>query len=150
MEVMDVKGKSILIKQTPVFIFSLFNDLSRFFINLPPQLREKVVVDTDSIVMNVKGFKIGVIVEERVPYSKVSFKDNGDSPFPFHLSFNMVAVGFDSTLFNIELNAELNVMMKMMIGGRIQEFVDKFTDQIELILSGQKPDISGIKPTDFS
>jgi hypothetical protein len=60
----------------------------------------------------------------------------------------MSGVGIDSTLFHIKLSAELNFMMKMMIGNKLQEVVDTITDQIEKAASGQMPDMPNM--SDFS
>ena len=77
-------------------------------------------------------------------------KDDGQSFLPFTISFFMDPVGIDSTLFHIELTAELNFMMKMMIGNKLQEMVDSITDQIEKAINslaaGQSVDFSDIKP----
>lgn len=150
MEPTTVIGKEVLIRQTPVSLFSAFSDLSRFTANLPYEYQDKVVADADSISVNVKGIRLGVVIDKRVPFSLVSLKDDGQSPFPFHFAFHMTAVGLDSSLFHIELSAELNGMLKMMVGGRLQELVDKITDQIEQAVAGQMPDVSKMKPEDFS
>jgi hypothetical protein len=38
--------------------------------------------------------------------------------------------------FNLELNAELSGMFKMMLGGKLQEVVDKITDELEKGMGG--------------
>ena len=62
----------------------------------------------------------------------------------------MDPMGLDSTLFHIELQTELNFMMKMMLGNKLQEMVDSITDQIEKAVNasaaGQPMNISDIKP----
>ena len=42
-------------------------------------------------------------------------------------------------LFQIVLNAELNYMVKLMIGGKLQGVVDTITDQIAAAFSGKAP-----------
>lgn len=145
-----VRGKDVLIKQSPVTIYESFSDLTRFAGNFPEDLRDKITVNTDSISANLSGFNLGVKVDQKVPFSLVSFKEDGQAPFHFSFSFHFEPVGFDSTLFHIEMSAELNPMMKMMIGGKLQDMVDKFTGQIEKSMEGQAPDISSFKPENFS
>ena len=43
------------------------------------------------------------------------------------------------TDFHIELKAELNTMMNMMLGGRMQELVDHITDAVAAAASGNVP-----------
>lgn len=145
-----VSGKEVYIKQTPVILFGAFSDLTRFADRLPDEYKGQITVTPDSIIANVKGMSIGVKVAERSPFSLVRITDDGNSPFPFEFSFHMIPVGLDGTLFHMELNAELNTMMKMMLGGKLQELVDKFTDQVEKVVSGGVPDASSLKPEDFS
>lgn len=147
----NVRGKDILIKQIPMGIYGAFADLRNFSRALPADLKDKVQVDADSISGETHGIKLGVMVDERIPFSLISLKSNDQSPFPFKVSFHMEPVGFDSTLFHIEFSAELNMMMKMMIGSKLQEMVDKLSDQLEkAIQTGVTPDMSNIKPENFA
>ena len=143
-----VKGKEIIIQRPPMMIYSMFADLSRFTMGLPEEYKNQITADSDSITIDYKGMKLGFVIEERLPFSKITLKDTGQSPVPFKFSFNMSGVGIDSTLFHIELSAELNFMMKMMIGNKLQEVVDTITDQIEKAASGQMPDMPNM--SDFS
>lgn len=136
-----VKGKEIIIQRPPMMLYSMFADLSRFTMGLPQEYKDKVTADPDSITVDYKGIKLGFVIQERIPFSTISLKDNGESPFPFRFSFHFSGVGIDLSLFHIELTAELNMMMKMMIGGKLQEMVDTITDQIEKAASGQMPDM---------
>ena len=76
----------------------------------------------------VQGFTIGVKVTRREPYNYIELQDDG-APFKF-----MVSLHFDPADdplkcdFHIDLLADLNLMMKMMIGNRIQEGLDKIVD----------------------
>lgn len=130
-----VIGKEVLIKRTPMVLFSLFSDLSRLTVSLPENFRKEVVADRDSIKVDHKGIHLGMLIDKREPFSLVTLKDDGDSFLPFYMSFHSLPVGIDSTLFHIELRVELNVMMKMMIGNKLQETVDSITDQIEKALN---------------
>ncbi len=150
MDATTVRGKDLPVKQTPYTLFNMFSDLSRFAYAIPEDYKDKVKVGEDSIVMNIKGFKLGIKLDKKVPYSLVSFKDDGHSPFPFYFSFHLEPIGLDSTLMHIELSAVLNPLMKMMIGGRLQEFVDNFTDQIAKAMQGEMPDIPKVKPEDLN
>ena len=82
---------------------------------------------------------MGLRVDQRIPYSLISFAETGKFPFPFKFYFHFSPVGLDSTLFNLELEAELPTMVKMMVGGKLQEMVDKVTDQLEQAFNGKIP-----------
>ena len=156
----SVKGREVLLKRPPMTIFSLFSDLSLLVQNVPEEYGGRIQADKDSVHIEYKGIKFGIVVDRREPFSivvdrrepfsLVVLKDDGQSFLPFTISFFMDPVGIDSTLFHIELTAELNFMMKMMIGNKLQEMVDSITDQIEKainsIAAGQSVDFSDIKP----
>ena len=146
----SVKGREVLLKRPPMTIFSLFSDLSLLVQNVPEEYGGKIQADKDSVHIEYKGIKFGIVVDRREPFSLVVLKDDGQSFLPFTISFFMDPVGIDSTLFHIELTAELNFMMKMMIGNKLQEMVDSITDQIEKAINslaaGQSVDFSDIKP----
>ncbi len=139
----SITGKEVLLKRPPMTLFGLFDDLSRFTQNIPEKPDVQISATKDSIQVTFKGIHLGVLVESREPFSRVTLKDDGQSFLPFRLSFIMNPVGLDQTLFHIELEAELNFMMKMMIGNKLQETVDSITQQIEnAINNGQMPDFS--------
>ena len=122
----SVKGREVLLKRPPMTIFSLFSDLSLLVQNVPEEYGGRIQADKDSVHIEYKGIKFGIVVDRREPFSLVVLKDD------------------------IELTAELNFMMKMMIGNKLQEMVDSITDQIEKVINslaaGQSVDFSDIKP----
>jgi uncharacterized membrane protein len=70
--------------------------------------------------------------------------DNG-APFAFH-----VVLYFDSaaeptkTDFHILLEAELNLMMKMVLGSKLQDMLDKIVDGLSAVSEGKMPE--GVDP----
>lgn len=141
----EVRGDEVLIKRTPYEIYTLVTDLRHFASAIPPDKVGDVKADEDSMTFKVQGFELGLQISERIPYSLVSYSEKGSSPFPFKFTIHLQPVGFDSTLFHIELAAELNTMMKMILGNRLQDMVDKLTEQIEsAVESGQMPDMSNM------
>lgn len=135
----QVRGRDLMVKQPPVVLYSVFSDLRRFVDSIPAEMRDKVRVEEDSVIASAQGFEIGLRVDQRVPYSLVSLAETGRFPFPFKFDFHFSPVGLDSTLFYIELQTELPAMAKMMVGSKLQEMVDKITDQLEQAFNGQMP-----------
>ncbi|MBO4455397.1 MAG: hypothetical protein J5695_02130 [Bacteroidales bacterium] len=115
-----------------------FTDLRNLTQSLPEQYRGSVEADFDSLRATVQGFTIAVRVAERVPYSLIRIED---SEAPFHFS---VTAHFDhadgGTDFSIEADADLNFMMKALLGGKIQQALDKAVDSLVQVSHGQKPE----------
>lgn len=133
------KGKTVVINKPSYAIYNAFSDLGNLARTLPQQYRDKITVEDDAIMANVQGFQLGVKVHNRVPFSRIDFEQYGQSPFPFLVSFFMEPSDDNTTFFHIELHAQLNMMMKMMLGKRLQEAVDKLTDGISAAASGNVP-----------
>jgi len=129
-----VTGRVITVKQPVERVFSLFSDLNNFVKNLPDDMRESasVVADSDSISGKVQGFDVGITVAERLPFSEIKYVQTPATPisFNFYIHFSGSESASESSLY-LELDAQLGTMMKMMLGGKIQEVIDKFTDEIE-------------------
>ncbi len=128
-----VQGKKVVVKQPANVLFAFFSDLTNLVKNIPEDIKNQseLSATSDALVAKVKGFQIGLKVAERIPYKSVKYIQNGNSPFPFSILVNMSSIGEAETDFQLEMEAELPMMIKMMIGGKLQEFVDKITDEIE-------------------
>ena len=88
-------------------------------------------VTRDSVSSEAAGTHIGVRISERTPYSRIVLSSDEATPIKFDIIFHLEQVDFSSSLLQLEINAELNMMLKMMIGNKLQEAVDKITEQIE-------------------
>lgn len=149
-DVTRVTGREVLLKRPPMVLFGLFGDLSLLVQNVPEEYGGKITADRDSVHIEYKGVSLGFVVARREPFSLVELKDDGKSFLTFSVTFHMDPVGLDSTLFHIELSTELNFMMKMMIGSKLQEMVDSITDQVEKAVNsyaeGNPADFTNINP----
>ena len=118
-----------------------FVDMRNFLQFLPEDKKAGVEAYYDTISATVQGFKIGVMVKNRTPYSSIEFIDNG-APFRFGgtLHFDAVPNNPSKTDFHIEFHAELNLMMKMMFGGKIREAMNKLVDGLVAMSEGRMPE----------
>ena len=127
----EIKSKHATVSRPPYMLYMAFVDMRNFSQFLPEDKRNEVQLeaDYDSMHAVVQGFNVGVKVVERVPYSRIDFADDG-APFNFAVSMHFDAVPGDpeKTDFSVEVHAELNMMMKMMLSSRIQEALDKMVD----------------------
>lgn len=143
----EFKSKKGIVSMPPFQLYMSFVDMRNLVQMIPEDKREGVTADYDSIHATVQGFGIGVKVIERVPYSLIGFEDDG-SPFKFSL-----AMHFDSladqykTEFSIEVEAELNFMMKAVLGSKIKSALDQVVDAMVAISEGRLPE--GVDPSIF-
>ncbi|WP_298062813.1 polyketide cyclase [uncultured Rikenella sp.] len=119
---------------------TIFRTLSSFE-NFTPILAGKVEgweATEDTCKFKVKGFTVGLRMVEREPNKliKVSADDaGGGTPIPFTFWTQMKDTTPENsadahTHMRIVLDIELNPMMKMIVGNKMQEAVDSIVEQI--------------------
>ena len=119
------------VARAPYELYMMFVDMRNFVAMLPEDKKKDVSADFDTLNLVVQNFNIGIKVTERIPYSRIVYEDNG-APFRFKVTVHCDE-GADPahTDFHLEVGAELNLMMKMMLGSKIKESLDKLVDAME-------------------
>ena len=137
----EIKSKHGLVSRQPFELYMAFVDMRNFLQFLPEDKKADVEADYDTISTTVQGCKIGVMVKNRTPYASIESIDNG-APFQFGGTLHFDAVPSDpsKTDFYIDFHAELNLMMKMMLGGKIREAMNKMVDSLVAMSEGRMPD----------
>jgi len=122
-------------------LYMAFTDLRNFTQMLPANLQGSVTADYDNLKAVVQGFTIAVRIDDRQPYSLIRI-GSSESPVEF-----VAVLHFDEssipgrTDFSIVLDANLNFMMKAMLGGKVQEALDKMVDGLVDASEGKMPDM---------
>ena len=141
------KSKQTLVSKAPYELYMAITDLRNIVNMLPADKREGVTADFDSIHATVQGFSIGVRVTERSPYNLIRLKDDG-APFSFSIELHFDQAAYSSqTLFQIVVEAELNFMMKTLLGSKIQTALDKIAEGLADASNGKMPE--GFDPKQF-
>ena len=104
-----------------------FTDLRNFKQMVPPDKQVAIEADFDSLTATAQGMSISVRVAERHPYDLIVIEDK-DAPIHFSVKVHFDDGGAGRTDFWVEADAELNGIMKLMIGGKIREALDKVVD----------------------
>ena len=141
-------GKHAIVSRPPYEFYMTFVDMRNFLAFIPEDKKQGVEADYDTITATFQGFNIGARVDQRVPYSRITYVDNG-APFQFSASlcFDPVSNDPSKTDFHIDLDVELNFMMKMMIGGKLQDAIDRIAQGLADISEGRMPE--GVDPSMF-
>ena len=141
----EIKSKRAVVSKAPYQLYMAFVDMRNFVQFLPEDKKADVTADYDSIHAMVQGFNIGVRVTDRVPYSKIEFADDG-APFKFSLKMHFDPASDPyKTDFQIVLDADLNFMMKTILGSKLQQGLDKVVDGLVAMSEGRMPE--GVDPS---
>ena len=109
----------------------IYQVISRFD-NLTPALQGRVE-DWEATELTcsfkAKGFTIRLLMDERVEPKHVKIIGDG-VPMDFAFWIQLHKVDTNDTRLRLVLHAELNMMMKMMIGSKLQQALDQIADGI--------------------
>lgn len=143
-------SKHGIVSKSPEELYMAFVDLRNFTNMLPGQYRDMVTADYDNLSATVQGFRIAVKVSGRCPYSLIQLCST-DSPVGFGASFHFDRTDAGKTDFSIELDADLNLMMKALLGKKLKEALDKIVDSLVAVSEGRMPEgmPSDFNPADF-
>lgn len=120
----EYKSKTVIVNSTAKTIFDKAVDMSGLLAAIPEDKRQNVTVDGDMIGIDYAGFSIKIKISEKVPFSKVVYAD-AEAPFHFNVTIDMQpAQIITQTLLTVTVDADLNLMMKMMLGNKIKEYLD--------------------------
>ena len=111
----------------------IFAAVSRFD-RLTPALADRVEewqADEEHCSFKAKGFTVKLRMEERVEPKHVKIvSDEGGVPIDFAFWIQLHKVSESDTRLRLVLHVELNMMMKMMIGGKLQGALDQIAEGI--------------------
>ena len=128
------------VAKRPEELFMAFTDM-RNFAQMVPQdkVKAEITADYDNLTATVQGFRIGVRVDERQPYRLIRI-GSSESPVEFvavlHFEPSQIPARTD---FWIDLDANLNFMMKTMLGSKLQQVIDKMVDSLVDASEGRMP-----------
>jgi carbon monoxide dehydrogenase subunit G len=109
---------------------------------LTPAMKDKVEeweATPDSCSFKAKGMKICLRIEERVENKHVKIvAAEGGIPIDFSFWIQLHQVDEHDTRVRMVLHAELNMMMRMMIGGKIQSGLDQAVEGLATALNNFK------------
>ena len=131
LEKYESKQQQILKPASRIFPFISRLDM------LTPALKDKVEewsATEDTCSFKVKGFTVALRIEERVENKHVKVTGDPASGVPVDFSFwiQLHEVSETDTRIRMVLHAELNMMMKMMIGSKIQGGLDKAVEGLAM------------------
>ena len=123
------ESKQVRIERPASLIYEALSDFSRF----TPMLQEKVEgweATEDSCSFRTQGLMFRLRIAEREAPKLVKIVADETSPIDFSFWLQLHAVAADDTRMRLVLHAKLNMMMKMIIGGKLQQGLDAMAEKI--------------------
>lgn len=117
-------------------IYPMISDFSL----LTPAISDKVEnwqATADMCSFRVKGFDVKLRMTDKVENKHVKIQpEGGGVPVDFAFWIQLHEVSPGDTRMRLVLHAELNFMLKMMVGGKIQEGLDKAAESFARLFNG--------------
>ena len=111
--------------------FVIFQSLSKFS-NFSPMLQDKVEewqANDDNCSFKVKGLTLKLMMIDKEENKVIKVTGN-EMPFEFYFWIQLVKVSDCDTRMKLTIHAKLNMMLKMMIGKKLEKGIDDMAAQI--------------------
>ena len=108
------------------------------FNNFTPMIQDKVEewsAEDDHCSFKLKGMTVKLRMVEREPYKLIKIQGDELNPVDFTFWLQLKEVAPYDTRMRIVVHAELNMMMRMMIGKKLQGAVDQMAEAIAAALN---------------
>ncbi len=109
------------------------------FNNFTPMIQDKVEewqADDDTCSFKLKGMSVRLRMVEREPGKLIKIQGDDVNPIDFTFWLQLKEVAPYDTRMRIVVHAELNMMMRMMIGKKLQGAVDQMAEAIAAAMNG--------------
>lgn len=122
---------------------SNFNNLGSFFneytlAQLSQQVPKLKITDfscsTDEMNFKIDSYgEAGLVIVNKEPPKTIKISGKGKIPFELFLWIQILPTSPYQSKIKVTLHADLNIMMKMLIGKKIDEGIDKIADALALL-----------------
>lgn len=133
-----VESKIVKIQRIDEDVYKLLSDFHNFTPFAQKAKLENWEAGEDWCQFDVKGMQnAGLKIVSKEPYKTIKFTGNDRVPFEFFVWIQLKMVAPYDTRMRITVKAKLNMMMKMMVKGKLQNGVDSIAEQIAAAFNGK-------------
>jgi hypothetical protein len=126
-----VESKVVSINRLDEDIYNVLSNFKNFSPYAQAAKLENWQAGDDWCSFDVQGIRdAGLKITEKEPFQTIKFTGNEKIPFQFYVWIQLKKVEAYDTRLKITLKADLNMMMKMIVGSKLQGGVDSLAEQI--------------------
>jgi hypothetical protein len=128
----NFKSQEVIANLNSKDLFTKFTNLNNLKDYLPSDV-EEFESSTDNCSFKIESLpKMSLRIKEKQAFKKIKF-ESIKSQIPFNMLCYISENDKDSSKVSIEINMELNFMMKMLVQKPINIFLDRFTEIIKKV-----------------
>ena len=125
------KSPEVIVNKSAENLFNKFSNLNNLKDIMPSQIESfQSTATTCSLKMNGMP-ELALEITEKIPFSKISLTAT-DSQVPFSLNC-FISEKKEQCQVKLEINAELNMMMQMMVEKPLTKFLDVLANKMQNI-----------------
>ena len=133
-------SEQVTIARKDSLIFEFLSDFNNFRSLMPPQVSDWQS-DAESCSFNIQNMAtLGMRYESKRPFDHIKIKSEGKSPFDFDLQCFLEPVGVGATNVALQINADLNMMLKMMASKPLANFINILANKLKEVCETQLPE----------
>ena len=122
------------INKSEELIYKFFTDFNNLKAVIPTDKVSDFEATEDTCKFNIEGIgQAGLKIIEKEPFKLIKITSDGKSPFSFFFWVQLKPIDGsenNNTAIRLTIDANLNPMMKMMVGKHLQKGIDAMVDQI--------------------
>jgi len=129
-----IKSEIVELEKSDQEIFNFIGDFTNFAQLMPPQVND-LKITTDSCSFSIQGMPtVSLKITNRTPFESITMQAQ-DGKLPFSLKCTLKQLDHDKCQAQFHFNAELNMMMKMMIEKPLTNFLNLLAQKLKEIKS---------------
>jgi len=133
-------SEQVSIARSNRIIFDFLSDFNNFRELMPAQVSDWQS-DTESCSFNIQNMAtLGMRYEFKKPFDHIKIVSEGNSPFSFNLQCFLEPANENSTNVALQLNADLNMMLKMIASKPLANFINILAVKLKEVCETQLPE----------
>lgn len=125
-----IESQKVIINAAKEDIFHFLCDMNNIYTLLPKEKISEWRSDATSCSFKIQGaYTIGLKLEDKQPYSQVTYQSTDNSPISFVLNAHLLDSGGKNEVFLV-CDAKINAFLEMMVKGPLKNLFDFMTGQL--------------------
>lgn len=126
-------SKTGKVNKSDELIYNFLTDFNNLKSVVPQDKVKDFEATEDTCKFNIDGVgQAGLKIIEKEPHKLIKISSDGKSPFSFFFWIQLKPIedSENTTAIRLTIDANLNPMMKMMVGKHLQKGIDSMVDQL--------------------
>lgn len=133
----EIQSESLNIERSADQVFAFLKDLRNYENLMPSSDVTNFSATEEEASLSLKGLgQFNITVEEQIPSSLIRLKPSGKLPFKFNIEWS-IKPSENGAIVVGQINAELNMFMKMMAEPKLRSFVDQQAHKLKTFLESE-------------